>query len=60
MPDMKTMIGKRTREFDKNSKSEKWRKLLRKSNSMVKIANKKFSNSFISNISRTQINPKKG
>ena len=37
---IKTMIRKKNREFDKNSESEKWRKLLKKSKSMVNRANK--------------------
>ena len=50
---IKTVIRNRNREFDKNSKSEKWRKLLKKSRTMVKTAKKNFAENFISNIKDT-------
>ena len=50
---IKTIIRKRNREFDKNSKSEKWRKLLNKSKKMVKTAKKNFASNFISNLKDT-------
>ena len=39
---IKTIIRKRNREFDKHSKSEKWRKLMRKSKTMVRSAKRNF------------------
>ena len=40
---IKTIIRKRNREYDKNYKSPKWRKLLKKTKSMVKSAKRNFS-----------------
>ena len=50
---IKTIIRQRNREFDKNGKSEKWRKLLKKSKSMVTKAKKSFSENFISSLKDT-------
>ena len=50
---IKTIIRQRNREFDKKGKSEKWRKLMKKSKSMVRIAKKNFSENFISNLKDT-------
>ena len=50
---IKTIIRKRNREYDKNFKSEKWNKLMKKSKSMVKSAKKNFAENFISNIKET-------
>ena len=44
---IKTVIRQRNREFDKNDKSEKWRKLMRKSKSMVKRAKENLSTNFV-------------
>ena len=50
---IKTIIRQRNREYDKHSKSDKWRKLLRKSKAMVKTAKKNFSENFISSLKET-------
>ena len=50
---IKTIIRQRNREFDKNGKTDKWRKLMRKSKSMVKGAKKSFSTNFVSNLKDT-------
>ena len=50
---IKSIIRQRNREFDKNNKSEKWRKLMKKSKSMVKRAKKSFSTNFVSNLKDT-------
>ena len=50
---IKAIIRQRNREFDKNSKSEKWRKLMKKAKSMVKTAKKNFSENFISSLKET-------
>ena len=50
---IKTTIRQRNREFDKHFKSEKWRKLMKKSKSMVKKAKKNFATNFISNLKDT-------
>ena len=50
---IKTIIRQRNREYDKNCKSEKWRKLMKRSKSMVKTAKKNFSDNFISNLKDT-------
>ena len=50
---IKTIIRKRNREYDKHSKSDKWRKLMNKSKTMVKRAKKNFSENFISNLKDT-------
>jgi hypothetical protein len=50
---IKTIIRQRNREYDKKGKSEKWRKLLKKSKSMVKRAKKNFSENFISGLKDT-------
>ena len=44
---IKMIIRHRNREYDKNSKSEKWREMMKRSKSMVKTAKKKFSDNFI-------------
>ena len=50
---IKTVIRQRNREYDKNSKSEKWKKLLNKSRKMVKIAKRNFADNFITNLKDT-------
>ena len=50
---IKTIIRQRNREFDKNSKSEKYKKLLKKSKSMVKTAKMNFATNFVSNLKDT-------
>ena len=50
---IKTVIRQRNREFDKNSKSEKWKKLLNKSKKMIKKAKQNFSLNFISGLKDT-------
>ena len=49
----KNIIRKRNRGYDKNYKSPKWRKLLKKTKSMVKSAKRNFSENFISNLKDT-------
>ena len=50
---IKTIIRQRNREYDKYGKSEKWRKLMRASKSMVKRAKKNLSTNFVSNMKET-------
>ena len=50
---IKAIIRQRNREFDKNSKSEKWRKLMKKAKSMVKTAKKNFSENFVASLKDT-------
>ena len=50
---IKNIIRKRNREYDDHHKSEKWRKLLVKSKSMIKAAKKNFAENFIANIKDT-------
>ena len=50
---IKTIIRQRNREYDKNDKSEKWRKLMKASKSMVKRAKKNLSTNFVSNLKDT-------
>ena len=50
---IKTVIRQRNREYDKNSKSEKWKNLLKKSRIMVKSAKRNFADNFISNLKDT-------
>ena len=50
---IKTKIRQRNREFDSHGKSEKCRKLLKKTKSMIKIAKRNFSNNFITNLKHT-------
>ena len=50
---IKTTIRQRNREFDKNVKTDKWRKLMKKCKSMVKKAKKNFATNFISNLKDT-------
>ena len=39
--------------YDKHTRSERWKKLLKKSKSMVKVAKKKFSENLITNLKYT-------
>ena len=50
---IKTIIRQRNREYDKLGKSAKWRKLLKRSKSMVSVAKKNFSENFISSLKET-------
>ena len=50
---IKTIIRRSNREYGKNAKSDKWRKLLRNSRSMVKRAKKSFSENFITHLKDT-------
>ena len=50
---IKTTIRQRNREYDKNSKSEKWRRLEKASKSLVKRAKKNPSDNFVSNLKDT-------
>ena len=50
---IKTIIRQRNREHDSKGKSEKWRKLMKKSKLMVKRAKQNFSENFISNLKDT-------
>ena len=50
---IKLVIRQRNREFDKNGKSSKWRKLLKRSKNMVRDAKKNFSENFITSLKDT-------
>jgi hypothetical protein len=50
---IKTVIRQRNREYDKHTKSEKWRKLMKKAKSMVKNAKRNFSENFITSLKDT-------
>ena len=50
---IKTTIRQRNREFDKNDKTDKWRKLMKKCKSMVKKAKKNFATNFVTNLKDT-------
>ena len=50
---IKTSIRQRNREFDKNGRSEKWKKLRKTSKLMVRKAKRNFSENFISNLKDT-------
>ena len=50
---IKLVIRQRNREFDKNGKSSKWRKLLKRSKNMVREAKKSFSENFITSLKDT-------
>ena len=47
---IKTVIRQRNREYDKHSKSVKWRNLAKKSKAMVRRAKMNFAENFVSNL----------
>ena len=50
---IRTVIRQRNREFDQHGKSEKWRKLLKQSKTMIKKTKKSFSTNFITSLKDT-------
>ena len=50
---IKTAIRQRNREFDRHQKSEKWKKLMKKTKIMIRKAKKSFATNFISSLRGT-------